>query len=356
MDEASPLINGVAISHHSTNCITLTNNKISNVVMGTAFNADHSLYDSNTTNNYADDAVDYSGNYLTLSNNKISNVLDTGNGNHNDSFQGFLPGGSGYNASIFTDVTIDHNLIIRQTDPNLPFPTVLQGIDNFDGDGERDWYNMQITNNTIITNTYNAITFGGIHNSIIANNTALADGMVTSCLVAGEGAAPVKSPGNITNIVLNNYNHFSHISTNNKVINNVATNIEAYGTDPSNIVSNNLAEKQLALYLNGKQEYFSKPGTYGSHNILDPTFVNNMVSVQTISTTHGPLLVYNTTWKPNTPYVGMGNVSTTASAPAYTGTLTLVANARQVGTPSCCNGGHLCRYPYRTGRKIHHCL
>jgi hypothetical protein len=36
----------------------------------------------------------------------------------------------------FKNVVIDSNQVIRQTDPNQPFPNFLQGIDTFDGDGK----------------------------------------------------------------------------------------------------------------------------------------------------------------------------------------------------------------------------
>ena len=47
----------------------------------------------------------------------------------------------------FQNILIDSNLIIRQTDPELPFPTYLQGIDAFNS----DWTNVTVTNNVVIT-------------------------------------------------------------------------------------------------------------------------------------------------------------------------------------------------------------
>ena len=271
---------------------------------------------------------------MTLSNNKTTNVYDTGNGNHDDGFQGFLPIGAGYNASIFTNVTIAGNTIIRQTNPNLPYPGTIQGIDNFDGGGKRDWYNMSITGNTVITNEWNAIVFGGIHNSIIANNTTLADGMKTSQVNVGSGALPIPAPGNMSNIALNDYNDLPGLakSSNVTVMNNVAVDISMSGaTDPSNTVSHNLALSQISLFQDGKPQWFNKAGTYGLNNILDPNYLNYVLNVQSLNTPHGSLLVYNTAWKPNSPYIGIGSLST---ALAYNGTITIEANARQIGTPT----------------------
>ena len=42
---------------------------------------------------------------------------------------------------LLSNVTIERNRCIRQTDPNLKFPTYLQGIDAFDS----DWTNLTVS-------------------------------------------------------------------------------------------------------------------------------------------------------------------------------------------------------------------
>ncbi len=74
----------------------------------------------------------------------------------------------------FTNVVIDSNRVIRQTDPNLPFPTGLQGIDAFDG----DWTNLAVTNNVVVTSSCWGIAYASVHGGKIINNTVLADGLV----------------------------------------------------------------------------------------------------------------------------------------------------------------------------------
>ena len=334
VDADSPVINDVEQSHHTTNCIAVTNNAISHVKGAVGFNADHSLFQGNSIDDYADDAVDFGGNYLTLSYNRITNVNDIADYNHDDGFQGFLPGGSGYNASTFSNDVIDHNTIIRQTTPNLPFAGSMQGIDNFDGGGYRDWYHLKVTNNLVITNTWNAITFGGIHDSLIANNTVLGDGVKTSQLNAGSGLAPVTAPGNASWVEITDYNHFSQKSSNVTVTNNVGVSIQSAGaTDPTIVVSNNLALAEMSLFANGKAEWYSKPGTYGTGNMIDPTFDNYFSSVTSIATPNGPMTVYNTSLKTGSPYQVMG-VNGAAPTLPYSGTLTLTANARMDGAPA----------------------
>jgi hypothetical protein len=67
-----------------------------------------------------------------------------------------------------SNVVIDSNRIIRQTDPNLPFPTYLQGIDAFDG----DWTNLTVTNNVVVTSSCWGIGFASVHGGkiMVRNN------------------------------------------------------------------------------------------------------------------------------------------------------------------------------------------
>jgi hypothetical protein len=87
---------------------------------------------------------------------------------------GFLAPGATVN--YFQNVLIDSNLVIRQTDPKLSFPTYLQGIDAFDS----DWTNVTVTNNVVITSACWGIDFSSIHSSLIANNTVVEDGLFST--------------------------------------------------------------------------------------------------------------------------------------------------------------------------------
>ena len=84
--------------------------------------------------------------------------------------------------NYFKNILIDSNLVIRQTDPELSFPTYLQGIDAFDS----DWTNMTVTNNVIVTSAGWGMDFASIHNGLVANNTVLDDGLISTpgCTVA----------------------------------------------------------------------------------------------------------------------------------------------------------------------------
>src|SRR5208282_4331037 len=91
----------------SATCISVTNSHISIVHFG-------------------DDGIDYNASNILIAKNYIHDVHDFSDGAHTDGMQGY-PG-------KYSNVVIDSNRVIRQTDPNLPFPNDLQGIDAFDGD------------------------------------------------------------------------------------------------------------------------------------------------------------------------------------------------------------------------------
>jgi len=97
---------------------------------------------------FGDDGIDYAASNLAITHNNLHDNLDIGDGNHEDAMQGVIgvvtPGVA---VNHFQNILIDSNLIIRQTDPELSFPTYLQGIDAFNS----DWTNVTVTNNVLIT-------------------------------------------------------------------------------------------------------------------------------------------------------------------------------------------------------------
>ena len=126
----------------------MTGSKIKNVRWGAEVIGNKSLFPNNEIDYFGDDAIDYGANYLTITHNHIHDNFDIADANHADAMQGQngpLPQGVPYNR--FSNILIDSNLAIRQTDPKLAFPTYLQGIDAFD----EDWTNLTVTNNVVVT-------------------------------------------------------------------------------------------------------------------------------------------------------------------------------------------------------------
>ena len=131
-----------------TKCISITGSHISNVRTGASIAASQLIFSNNQIDHFGDDGIDYAASNIAITHNDIHDNLDIGDGNHEDAMQGqigFLAPGATLNC--FQNILIDSNLIIRQTDPELSFPTYLQGIDAFD----EDWTNVTVTNNVIVT-------------------------------------------------------------------------------------------------------------------------------------------------------------------------------------------------------------
>ena len=230
----------------------MTNNTIYNVRFGSSLVADNMLYSGNTINDFGDDGIDFQGNNLVLSYNVVTNNHDMGDGNHEDGMQGQIG-----RFQSNTNVTVDHNKVIRDTAPNLTFPTYLQGISAFDG----DWTNLTVTNNIVITNVYHGMSFSSIHHGTILNNTVLDDGSYV---------ADTSNPdrGEVM-IDIDDKTHEGSSSNDVSVKNNLSTEllINAPGVTT---VSNNITQKKLAIFVNGTLTYYSKAGTYGTANVVDP--------------------------------------------------------------------------------------
>jgi hypothetical protein len=126
----------------NTKCISLTGSHISNVRTGAVLFADYLLFSNNQIDHFGDDGIDYAASNLAITHNDLHDNLDIGDGNHEDAMQGVIGVlASGAAVNHFQNILIDSNLILRQTDPELSFPTYLQGIDAFDS----DWTNMTVT-------------------------------------------------------------------------------------------------------------------------------------------------------------------------------------------------------------------
>ena len=156
-----------------TTCVAMTGSHIRNVRFGAALMGNNSLFSFNEIDHFGDDGIDYAASNFSITHNYIHDNFDAGDGNHEDVAQGQngpLLRGVPYNQ--FSNILIDSNLAIRQTDPKLAFPTYLQGIDAFD----EDWTNVTVTNNVIITSSCWGIFYASFHSSKIINNTAVDDG------------------------------------------------------------------------------------------------------------------------------------------------------------------------------------
>ncbi len=162
------------ISARQSSCISIIENDLHNVYNGIDFGGDqvgqHGMYllaSGNKIDNFAGDGIDHYGSHVRISGNRITNGHNLCNNKciHNDGIQGW-----NYNRLpvLNSDVVIEGNSIIAQTEPGIRFPAdSLQGITIFDG----RWDGVTVQNNLVITNTWHGISFYGVENGKIINNT-----------------------------------------------------------------------------------------------------------------------------------------------------------------------------------------
>ena len=167
---------------------------------------------------------------------------------------GFLAPGATLN--YFSNVLIDSNLIVRQTDPSLPFQTYLQGIDAFDA----DWTNVTVTNNVVITSACHGITFGSIHNSLVADNTVVEDGLVSV-------------PGCTAAINVGGSTHEGRVSSNTAVRNNLTSQLNVDNRDSGVEMDHNVVMcctgPYISSYVNGVIQRDTKTGRLTNGNLVD---------------------------------------------------------------------------------------
>jgi hypothetical protein len=242
----------------NTRCISVAGSQIQNVRVGAVLAANNLLFTNNVIYHFGDDGIDYAANNLAITHNTIHDNLDVGDGNHEDAMQGQngpLPPGVAFNA--FSNILIDSNLIVRQTDPQPTFPTYLQGIDAFD----EDWTNVTVTNNVVITSACHGITFTSIHNGLIANNTVLEDGLFLT-------------PGCVAAINVGGASHEGPLSTNTVIRNNLTSELNVDTRDTGVVPDHNIVlccgpGPFISWYVNGVAQFLSQPGTYMNGNIIE---------------------------------------------------------------------------------------
>jgi len=105
--------------------------------------------------------------YNTVQNNKIGDDFDE---NHDDGFQSWTVGDDGQvGTGEVTGVVLRGNLFINALDPNDPLRSSMQGIGCFDG----FFVGWIVENNVVITDHWHGISFYGMRDSRIVNNTVI---------------------------------------------------------------------------------------------------------------------------------------------------------------------------------------
>jgi hypothetical protein len=278
----------------TTSCVALINSHIHNITFGAVLFANNTVFSHNQMDYFGDDGIEYAGNNLAITNNTLLNAFGTSNGIHTDAMQGQVgPIAAGIKVNYFSNILIDSNVIIRQTDPNLAFPQYLQGIDAFD----EDWTNMTVTNNVVVTSACWGMYFSSIHNSLIAGNTVLEDGQIPT-------------PGCTVILDVGGVSHESISSSNVRLTNNLANRFVVMSQGDTNIAFDHNVALSNAQSFGGwnpttnKQYYFSPAGTDANGNVTP----DKAIDLTTVFTNWDPSgYKYNLSLKAGSYLFGLGN-------------------------------------------------
>ena len=193
-----------------TNSI-LTSNTITTVNYGLVVHetATNSLFMDNVIQNFSKDGIEGLADNCEYDYNLVMNSYlgpADGDANHDDGFQSWT-------TTTISNVTLRGNMIINWTDPDQPFKGDMQGIGCFDGmyDG---WI---VENNLVVSNMGHGLSFLGVKNSRIVNNTVVKNHILTGT----SDTTPAL-------VVVNHKNGTQ--STNNTVRNDLAPSIQLQGT------------------------------------------------------------------------------------------------------------------------------
>ncbi|MBN1951551.1 MAG: right-handed parallel beta-helix repeat-containing protein [Bacteroidales bacterium] len=159
------------IGIRSAENIEVVNCTIRNIRHGISvdYNSDNSIIVNNSIIDFCGDGSRIISNNVLFAYNTIIGCLKVDD-NHDDGIQSWSRGEDGSaGEGTVTGVTIRGNTIIAIRDPQNPMYGSLQGIGCFDGLFD-SWI---VENNLIISNTYHGISFYGMLNSSIVNNTVI---------------------------------------------------------------------------------------------------------------------------------------------------------------------------------------
>lgn len=152
--------------------VTVRNCTFTNVRFGISVDGANALIQNNQVVNFSADGMRGLGDNGIFEYNLVKNVYvddAAGDTNHDDGFQSWSVGPNGPGDGVVTGVVLRGNVFLNREDPNQRFPNAMQGIGCFDGmfDG---WV---VENNVVITDHWHGISFYGMRNSRIVNNTVI---------------------------------------------------------------------------------------------------------------------------------------------------------------------------------------
>jgi hypothetical protein len=214
--------------------VTIRGNRVRNVRFGISSSGDGARVQENLVDGFSADGLRGLGNDSVYEYNRVQNnyVEDPPDPNHDDGFQSWSVGPGGVGTGEVRNVVLRGNVFVNHTNPAHPLRTSMQAIGCFDG-----WFvNWTVENNVVVTDHWHGISFLGMRDSRIVNNTVID-------LVSGQPGPPW--------IAVNPHKNGTP-SSNVIVRNNLATDFDAYGT---NVTSDHNLEFTMA----NAGTYFAAP-------------------------------------------------------------------------------------------------
>ena len=152
--------------------ITVRKNQLTNVRFGISVDGKGALIEHNSIAGFSADGLRGLGDDGVYQYNLIKNVYVSdaeGDANHDDGFQSWSVGPGGVGTGVVKNVVLRGNVFINREDPSQKLSNAMQGIGCFDGTFE-GWV---VENNVVVTDHWHGISFYGMRDSRIVNNTVI---------------------------------------------------------------------------------------------------------------------------------------------------------------------------------------
>jgi hypothetical protein len=151
--------------------ITVRNSRVRNVRFGISVSGPEARIQGNLVDGFSADGLRGLGDngrfeYNRVQNNYVGDPPDT---NHDDGFQSWSVGPGGVGTGEVRGVVLRGNVFVNLLNPSHPLRSSMQAIGCFDG----FFVNWVVENNVVVTDHWHGITFLGMKDSRIVNNTVI---------------------------------------------------------------------------------------------------------------------------------------------------------------------------------------
>lgn len=151
--------------------VTVNGSRVRNVRFGISVSGTDARIQRNVVDNFSADGLRGLGDNGLFEYNRVQNNLvgDPPDPNHDDGFQSWSVGPGGVGTGEVRGVTLRGNVFVNHWDTNHPLRSSMQAIGCFDG----FFVNWVVENNVVITDHWHGISFLGMRDSRIVNNTVI---------------------------------------------------------------------------------------------------------------------------------------------------------------------------------------